>query len=54
MYLWLFRFSFVFGFEPLLVWVGFFVFFLSPSGFVRFSLVVKGNGSGLWVLEKIR
>jgi len=27
---------------------------VSPLGFVRFSLVVKVKGSGLWVLEKIR
>ena len=27
---------------------------VSPLGFVRFSLVVKLKGSGLWVLEKIR
>ena len=26
----------------------------SPLGFVGFSLVVKLNGIGLWVLEKIR
>jgi len=52
--LWLLGFSFVFGFDPVLVWGVFDVFFLSPLGFIRFSLVVKLNGIGLWVLEKIR
>ena len=27
---------------------------VSPLGFIRFSLVVKVKGSGLWGLEKIR
>ena len=52
--LWLLGFSFVFGFDPVLVWGVFDVFLGSPLGFVRFSLVVKLKGSGLWVLEKIR
>jgi len=52
--LWLLGFSFVLGFDPVLVWGIFEVFLVSPLGFVRFSFVVKINGSGLWVLEKIR
>ena len=47
--LWLLGFSFVFGFDPVLVWV-FLCVLMSPLGFVRFSLVVKVKGSGLWVL----
>jgi len=47
-------FSFVFGFHPVLVW-GFVDMFLGlRCVFVGFSLVVNINGSGLWVLEKIR
>jgi len=53
-YLWLLGFSFVFGFDPVLVWGVFDVFFGSPLDFVRFSLVVKLKRSGLWNLEKIR
>jgi len=47
-------FSFVFGFDPVLVWCVSDVFFWSPLGFVGFSLVVNISGSGLCVLEKIR
>ena len=52
-YLWLLGLSFGFGFYPVLFGV-FLPCFGSPLGFVGFSFVVKLNGSGLWVLEKIR
>ena len=39
--------------DSVLDWGVFDVFFWSPLGFVTFSFVIKLNGSGLWVLEKI-
>ena len=52
--LWLLGFSFVFGGDPVLVWDVFDVFWGVPWVLLGFSFVVKINGSGLWVLEKIR
>ena len=52
--LWLLGFSFVFGFDPVLVWGVFDVFWRLRCVLVGFSLVVKLKWSGLWVLEKIR
>ena len=52
--LWLLGFSFVFGFDPVLVWGFVDVFWGLLWVFVGFLLVVNINGSGLWVLEKIR
>jgi len=52
--LWLLVFSFVFGFDPVLVWSVSNVFCGLRWVFVGFSLVVNINGCGLWVLEKIR
>jgi len=47
-------FSFFSGGDPVLVWGVFDVFWGLRWVFVRFSLVGKLKGSGLWVLEKIR
>ena len=52
----------IYGFWNFLSFLGLILFLfgvficvlVSPLGFVRFSLVVKVKGSGLWVLEKIR
>ena len=52
----------IYGFWGFLSFLGLILFLfgvficvlVSPLGFVRFSLVVKVKGSGLWVLEKIR
>jgi len=52
--LWLLVFSFVFGFDPVLVWGVSDVFWGLRWVFVGFSLVVNINGSRLWVLKKIR
>jgi len=50
----LLEFSFVFGFDPVLVWGVSDVFWGLRWVFVGISIVVNINGSGLWVLEKIR
>jgi len=52
----------IFGFWGFLSFLSLILFFFevflralwSPLGFFVFSSVVKVNGSGLWVLEKIR
>jgi len=52
----------IYGFWGFLSFLGLILFLfglficvlVSPLGFVRFSLVVKVKGCGLWVLEKIR
>ena len=55
-------FGWIYGFWGFLSFLGLILFLfgvficvlVSPLVFVRFSLVVKVKGSGLWVLEKIR
>ena len=52
--LWLFGISFSFGCDPVLFGALFDVFWGLRWVLVGFSLVVKLNGIGLWVSEKIR
>ena len=53
MYLWLFGFSFVFGFDPVLVWGVFDVFWGLRCILVGFLLVIMLKKGKLWVLENI-
>jgi len=51
--LWLLGFSFVFGFDPVLLWVVFDVFWGLRLVLVGFMLVVIVKKCKLWVLENI-
>ena len=52
--LWLLGFSFVFGFDPVLVWGVFDVFWGLRCVLVGFMLVIKLENCKLWFLENIR